>query len=29
VRKKAEAVVNFYAELEEHHDEPRHAASSA
>jgi hypothetical protein len=26
VRKKAEAVVNFYAELEEHHDEPRHAA---
>jgi hypothetical protein len=25
VRKKAEAVVNFYAELEEHRDEPRHA----
>jgi hypothetical protein len=25
VKKKAEAVVNFYAELEEHRDEPRHA----
>jgi hypothetical protein len=25
LRKKAEAIVNFYAELEEHRDQPRHA----